>query len=302
LELSGRDGDHGGVPTDAAPLPTGSPDSPDSPDRALAAGLEALARDVAGAAAEVMADAFRAGHFAIERKSTATDLVTEVDRASERLIVERLRTARPDDAIVGEEGAAVDGSSGIRWVVDPIDGTTNFVYGHPGFSVSIAAELVPGPGRPAVPLAGAVVDPLSGEVFSASAGGGATRNGTPLRCSTQDVLGHALVGTGFAYSAERRAGQAEVLTTVLPRIRDIRRVGSAALDLCGVACGRLDAFYERGLGHWDFAAGVLIAAEAGAVVSVAPAGSVPGAFVVAAAPGIDVPFRALLDEAGADRA
>jgi myo-inositol-1(or 4)-monophosphatase len=287
------------VPSPAAPPPT---DPSSAPDRALAAELEALAVAVGRAAGEVLAAAYRGGEFAVERKTTATDLVTEVDRASERLIVERLRAARPGDAIVGEEGAAVTGSSGVRWVVDPIDGTTNFVYRHPGFSVSIGAELVRDPDGAAVPLAGAVVDPVTGDVFSASAGGGATRNGAPVRCSAQRDLDHALVGTGFAYRAERRARQAEVLTTVLPRVRDIRRVGSAALDLCGVACGRLDAYYERGLAPWDFVAGVLIAVEAGAVVSVADAGDVPGAFVVAATPGIDAPFRALLDEAGADRA
>jgi myo-inositol-1(or 4)-monophosphatase len=299
LALPRDGGDHGGVPADPAPTPAGPSDPPDP---ALAAELAALARDVGLAAAEVLADAFRDGRFAVERKSTATDLVTEVDRASERLIVAHLRAARPDDAIVGEEGAAVDGSSGVCWIVDPLDGTTNFVYRHPGFAVSIGAELVGAPGGAGVPLAAAVVDPVTGDVFSASAGGGATRNGVPVRCSAADDLGQALVGTGFAYAAERRARQGAVLATVLPRVRDIRRVGSAALDLCGVACGRLDAYYERGLGHWDFAAGVLIAAEAGAAVTVAPAGTVPGAFVVAAAPGIDAPLRALLDEAGADRA
>jgi myo-inositol-1(or 4)-monophosphatase len=295
------------VPPESAPPAPGPPNfgaagRPTPVDAALAAELEALACAVGTAAAAVLSDGFRRRGLAVERKSTATDLVTEVDRASERLIVERLRAARPDDAVVGEEGAAVAGTSGIRWVVDPLDGTTNYVYGHPGFAVSIAAELVGASGGPGVAVAGAVVDPVAGDVFSASAGGGATRNGTPVWCSDQDDLAHALVGTGFAYAAERRARQAAVLATVLPRVRDIRRVGAAALDLCGVACGRLDAFYERGLGHWDFAAGALIAAEAGAVVSVAGAGVAPGAFVVAAAPGIDLPFRALLDGAGADRA
>jgi myo-inositol-1(or 4)-monophosphatase len=220
-------------------------------------------RDLAVALAEEAGALLRDGQdrvrTSVETKSTGTDMVTEMDRASERLIVDGLLAARPEDGLLGEEGASRAGTSGVRWVIDPLDGTTNYLYGFPSYGVSIAAEV------DGVPVAGAVHDPVHGETWSATRGGGARCNGRPLRMTGPPTLATALVGTGFAYDAARRAEQAEVLRRVLPNVRDVRRAGAAAVDLCWVAGGRLDAFFERGLAPWDWAAGSLIAAEAGAV-------------------------------------
>jgi fructose-1,6-bisphosphatase/inositol monophosphatase family enzyme len=194
----------------------------------------------------------------VETKSSGTDMVTEMDRASERLIVEGLLAARPDDGILGEEGSSRDGTSGVRWVIDPLDGTTNYLYGFPSFGVSIGAEVE---GRS---VAGAVRDPVHGETFTAVLGGGSWCNGRRLTLTGPPTLATALVGTGFAYDAARRAEQADVLRRVVPEVRDIRRAGAAALDVCWVAAGRLDAFFERGLAPWDWSAASLIATEAGA--------------------------------------
>lgn len=196
----------------------------------------------------------------IETKSSPTDVVTEMDTAAERLVVDGVRAARPDDGILAEEGASASERTGVRWVIDPLDGTVNYLYGIPDWAVSIAVEV---DGEPAV---GVVHDPSKGRTYTAVRGRGATCNGRPLQCSTRTDLAQALVGTGFGYAADRRAAQARVLDGVLPKVRDIRRIGAAALDLCSVAAGRLDAFYERGLNPWDLAAGGLIAREAGAVV------------------------------------
>lgn len=227
----------------------------------------------------------------VRSKATATDLVTEVDRSGERLVVERLLQARPDDSITGEEGTAIVGGSGVEWIVDPLDGTTNFVYGHPGFSVSIAAAV------DGVLAVGVVVDPVHQDVYAAWSGGGATRNGTSIRCSERTDLSRALVATGFAYDADHRRRQAHVLTTVLPRVRDIRRMGGAAIDLCSVASGRVDAYYERGLQPWDLAAGTVIAREAGALVGDLDGGPPSGALCVAAPPALYGPLVELLADA-----
>ncbi len=194
----------------------------------------------------------------VATKSSATDLATDVDREAERIIVDTILAARPGDAVLAEEGGERTGTSGVRWVVDPLDGTTNYVYGHPPWAVSIAAEV---DGRT---VAGVVLDPTRGEEHVASLGAGASADGEPLRVGTPPALGRALVATGFSYDPGARAAQAHVLTTVLPRIRDIRRGGSAAVDLTAVARGRVDAYFERGLAPWDVAAGRLIAVEAGA--------------------------------------
>lgn len=229
-----------------------------------------------------------------ETKSTRTDMVSELDRASEDLVVSSLLAERPTDGILGEEGSAVEGTSGVRWVIDPLDGTTNYLYGLPGWAVSIAAEDGDGV------VAGVVCDPVHGELFSATRGGGARLDGRPITCSSAADLSTALLATGFGYERTRRRAQAEVLVGVLPRIRDIRRLGSAAVDLCSVACGRVDGYFERGLEWWDLAAGSLIAAEAGAVVTGLPDGASPAGSVVAAAPGIVTPLRELLGSVGAD--
>ncbi|MGL5857711.1 MAG: inositol monophosphatase family protein [Angustibacter sp.] len=212
-------------------------------------------------------------------KSSPTDVVTEMDQQSEQLLRERLLGARPQDGMLGEEGADVAGSSGITWVVDPIDGTVNYLYGIPAYAVCVAAVT----GDPTAPaghqvVVGVVHHPLSGETFTATLDGGAFLGDRPLHVPTASSargLDQALVGTGFGYDRARRARQGELVAKLLPHVRDIRRFGSAALDLCQVACGRLDAYYERGLNPWDLAAGGLIARQAGALVtglSGAPAG------------------------------
>ena len=254
-----------------------------------------LAVAVAAEAGALIVQAALADPDSVTTKSSATDLVTAADRAVEALLGERLLGARPDDGIIGEEGASETGTSGVTWVVDPIDGTTNFAYGYPAFCTSIAAEV---DGQPVV---GVVHDPVRGQTFSAARGGGAFLNGrsTAIRAAGPP-LAHALVGTGFGYNAERRSAQGQVLARVLPHVRDIRRAGSAALDLCTVACGRLDAYYERGLQHWDHAAGALIATEAGAWVGTLEGGPLDAVrTVVAARPDLVEPLIALLRSAGA---
>lgn len=258
--------------------------------------LLGVATDVAAAATALLMDGLTRARAEVSTKSTPTDMVTEMDRASESLIVNALRTRRPDDGFVGEEGADTPGTSGVRWVIDPIDGTTNYLYAFPGFAVSIAAELN------GEVVAGVVHDALHRDVFCAARGRGATRNGAPIHASAQRELSDSLVGTGFSYDPQRRERQAKVLVEVLPRVRDIRRMGAAAVDLCSVACGRLDAFYERGLGPWDLAAGGLIAQEAGAAVGDLWGGPPSGNFVLAAARGVFEPLRTLLDAAGAGSA
>ena len=223
----------------------------------LADDLLGIAVDAAAAAAALIAGSTAQ---VVDTKSTPTDMVTEIDRGAEAVITGRLRAARPDDGILGEEGAAEAGRSGVRWIVDPLDGTTNFLYRFPAYAVSIAAEI---DGQVAV---GVVHDVVHGEVFTATSGRGAFCNKARLAVGGPPTLATALLGTGFAYSPERRAQQAAVLASLLPKVRDIRRAGSAALDQCWVAAGRLDGQYEAGLQPWDLAAGRLIAAEAGAWV------------------------------------
>jgi myo-inositol-1(or 4)-monophosphatase len=200
----------------------------------------------------------------ISAKSTPTDLVSEADVATERLIRERLAAARPDDAIMGEEGDDRAGTSGLRWVVDPLDGTVNFLFGIPQWCVSIACEDDDGA------LAGVVYDPMRDETWAATRDGGATLNGVPVRASGRGELATALVATGFGYAADVRESQARVVARLLPRVRDVRRLGAAALDLAWAAAGRVDAYYERGVKHWDVAAGALICARAGLVVHELP--------------------------------
>ncbi len=255
----------------------------------LANELLAVATAAATAAARLIRSESGLPRRDVSTKSSPTDLVSEVDRAAEQCIVTLLGERRPDDAILAEEGTSRSGTTGVRWVIDPLDGTTNFLFGIPAYSVSVAAE-VDGQG-----VAGVVVDPSRDEIWCAVRGGGATRNGQVQQLpGAPPQLATALVATGFSYLSDRRAYQARVVAHVLPRVRDIRRFGSAALDLCWVAGGRVNAYYELGLQPWDLAAGLLIATEAGAEVATLADGT-----VVAAAPGLLDPLRRMLEEGAA---
>ncbi|NDU76961.1 inositol monophosphatase [Actinomadura sp. DSM 109109] len=230
------------------------------------------------------------GPDVVQTKSSPTDVVTQMDRAAEQLIIERIRAVRPGDAFLGEEGGSRDGGSGVRWVVDPIDGTVNYLYDLPDWAVSIAAEV------DGEAVAGVVEIPRRGETCTAVRGGGAllhTAAGTrELRVNADVPLGRALVCTGFGYESGRRARQAEVLTGVLPNIRDIRRGGSCCVDLCALAAGRADAYYERGVQAWDIAAGGLIVREAGGRVEGLHGAAAGPELAIAAGPGT---FEALHD-------
>ena len=251
-------------------------------------GLLELALGAAHAAGELLLERFGGPALGVESKSSTTDMVSEADRAAERFLLDRITAARPDDGVLGEEGANVAGESGLTWVVDPLDGTTNYLFGYPVWSVSVACEDAEGA------VAGVVHDPIRGETFAAARGAGATLNGRPARTRAPRGLDRALVGTGFAYDPGDRGLQARVLTHLLPRVRDVRRTGSAALDLAWVACGRLDGFYEWGIKHWDRAAGMLLVAEAGGGVSVFDPGGGLEPCVVAAAADQHDPLRDLV--------
>ena len=220
--------------------------------------LAALAVELAEEAGALLLEGQSRLRTSVETKSTGTDMVSEMDHASERLIVSALAARRPGDGILGEEGSTRAGTSGVRWVIDPLDGTTNYLYGFPSWGVAVGVEV------DGVAVAGAVRDAVHGETFSAWRGGGAWCGDRRLTVVGPETLATALVGTGFAYDAARRAEQAAVLVDVVPRVRDLRRAGAAAVDLCWVAAGRLDAFFERGLAPWDWAAASVIAEEAGA--------------------------------------
>ncbi|MCU1410704.1 MAG: Inositol-monophosphatase [Rhodoglobus sp.] len=225
-----------------------------------------LARSIALEAGALAKQRRTEGVEVAASKSSPVDIVTEADRETERLIRDALAAARPADGFFGEESGAETGTSGLTWVVDPIDGTVNFLYGIPHYAVSIA--VVEGEPDPLTwkALAAAVVNPASGELFTATAGGGAFLGAEPIRVAPAVELSQALVSTGFAYDSGERGRQGSVVSQLLPLVRDIRRMGTASLDLCFVACGRANAYYERTLSPWDHAAGALIAREAGATV------------------------------------
>lgn len=270
------------------------------PDDALAAALEALAADVARSAGRLVVDERPDAVEVAATKSSATDVVTVMDQRSQDHLIARLREARPDDSVLGEESGGAVGASGITWVIDPIDGTVNYLYGIPAYAVSVAAVV----GDPSTagawrPFVGAVYNPVTDELYLARAGGGSRlvladgveHQLTPTRCTE---LAQALVGTGFGYAAQRRERQGRLLLEVLPQIRDIRRIGSAALDLCAVGAGLLDAYYETGLNPWDLAAGWLIATEAGATVGGLDG---PGEELTwACTSGLEAVFSALVEE------
>jgi myo-inositol-1(or 4)-monophosphatase len=243
------------------------------------------------------ADAAESAPDLVQTKSSPTDPVTVVDTETERFIRDRLAQLRPGDAVLGEEGGGSGDVSGrepgaVTWVVDPIDGTVNFMYDVPAYAVSVAAQIG------GASVAGAVADVVGDRIYSAGAGLGARvtdRAGTAvLRCADVTELSVALLGTGFGYSPRRRAAQAALLARLLPTVRDVRRIGSAALDLCMVAAGRLDVYYEHGIKPWDYAAGSLIATEAGARVMLPGPEIECGEVIVAAAPGIADEFLEMM--------
>jgi myo-inositol-1(or 4)-monophosphatase len=225
----------------------------------------------------------------VTSKSTPTDLVSEADLASERAIAARLAQARPQDGMLGEEGDQRKGSSGMRWVVDPLDGTVNFLFGIPQWCVSVAVEDQSG-----ATVAGAVFDPCRKEMWTAAAQGAARLNGRPIEGSSRSDLSTAMVATGLAYDAEVRAAQGEVLAKLIPQVRDMRRFGSAALDLTWTAAGRYDAHFERSMKVWDIAAGALICERAGLAVTELPAsGPLPWG-LLACSPGLEEPLLAIV--------
>lgn len=268
----------------------------DDPTEAFSAELGALAVDLVRRAGALVAEGRDQAGLDVDTKSTPTDVVTEMDRRSERFLSEQIRARRPSDAILGEEGARQEGRSGVRWLIDPIDGTVNYLYGLPMYAVSVAAEY------DGAMVAGAVHNPSLGETYHAVRGRGAWLGNRRLAGGTATRLDQALIGTGFAYDAARRARQGQVVAALLPRVRDVRRNGAASLDLCHAAAGRLDGFYEGGLSPWDYGAGCLIAAEAGLVVQGLHGRPVGPQFVLAAAAAIAGELTELLEGLGADAA
>jgi myo-inositol-1(or 4)-monophosphatase len=238
--------------------------------------LRDFARELARGAGDILRTFAQHARTTIDTKSSSVDLVTDADRASEQFLVDAIRNRRPGDGILGEEGTNDLSTSGITWIIDPLDGTTNFVYSMPMYSVSIGATL------DGVPVAGAVYNPILDEMYSASTGGGAFLDERPLRSNSIIQLETALVATGFAYESATRARQGAIAAALLPDIRDLRRAGSAALDLCNVASGRVDAYFEHSVKPWDVTAGVVIATEAGALATALDGGT-PHIDILAAA-------------------
>jgi len=266
-----------------------------------------LAISIARDAGELAARRRREGVQVADTKSTAVDIVTEADREVERLIRSRIGDARPDDAILGEEGGSVGGTTGLMWVVDPIDGTTNYLYGIPHYAVSVAVVEGDDP-RSWDGLVGVVYNPATGELFSAERGKGAWitdaagggSGTTRIRIPAPAPFDQWLIGTGFAYAADMRAVQGALVTQLLPQVRDIRRAGTASLDLAFVAAGRLDAFYERTLSPWDHAAGAVIVREGGGAVKGRGADAPGRDLVLAGHPEVVARLEAELERLGVD--
>lgn len=242
--------------------------------------LRSIAEQLARAAGDMALAGRKSGDVTATTKSSPTDMVTQYDKASEDMITAGLRELRPDDGIVGEEGASRDGTSGITWHIDPIDGTSNFYFDIPMWAVSIGAVDKHGP------IAGAVYAPALGDMFTAARGEGATLNGNRISVRENTILSDALVCTGFSYHVSQREVHARRVATMVGQIRDIRRFGAAALDLCFVACGRLDAYFEEHLNSWDLIAGQVIATEAGAIVTNFSGDTVTPQQVLATQPGV----------------
>ena len=226
----------------------------------LAIELLNLAESIALKAGSLLVN--RPSKFDLDEKSGVFDFATQMDHESEKLIVSEIIAARPDDGLIGEEGANRESKSGVTWVIDPIDGTVNYLYDIPGWCISIAAKDRDGG------LAGVVYSPATQSLWKAHRGGGAFLNGNPIKCNDPVALNRALVGSGFAYDLEKRKIQAALIARLLPEIRDLRRLGACAVDMCHVASGSLDAYFEAGVNEWDYAAAGLIATEAGAMISI----------------------------------
>lgn len=240
--------------------------------------LQDLAEKIAREAGQLLRD--RPSKFTLDQKSGLHDFATQMDHKSEALITERIRSARPDDGLLGEEGAAQESRSGFTWVIDPIDGTVNYLYGIPGWCVSIAVK--DGEGF----AVGVVYSPMTEMLWKAARGHGAFLNDKPIQCNNPETLDKALVGTGFAYDIERRKSQAMMVSHLLPRVRDIRRFGACAVDIAMVGSGSLDAYIEVGCNEWDYAAAIVIAAEAGARVTRRPAWNGSAELVAVSGPSV----------------
>jgi myo-inositol-1(or 4)-monophosphatase len=253
-----------------------------------------VARVAAAEAGKLLVEGRPADLGVAQTKSSPTDVVTEMDTAAERTILAAIRRHRPDDGFLGEEGGSESGGSGVRWVIDPIDGTVNYLYGLPAWAVSIGAEA------DGVAVAGVVLAPQLGEEYTAVRGEGSWLGGRRLRANEPDGLAQSLVATGFGYRAERREVQGRIVAGLLGQVRDIRRGGSAALDLCAVAAGRVDGYYERGTQAWDRAAGALIAEEAGARVEGLHGAPASEAMVLAAGSALFPVLHDALTALGAD--
>jgi myo-inositol-1(or 4)-monophosphatase len=274
-------------------------ETPDLPDAAATRALMELAEHLARAAGELVREGRPDQVDVAATKSSPIDVVTERDLASEALLRSLLAEHRPDDAVLGEEEGHATGTSGLTWVLDPIDGTVNYLYGIPAYAVSVA--VVAGGAVPEewTAVAGAVHSVAEDRTWTAGRGLGAFVEGRPLRARPARPLSESLVATGFSYTNPRRAEQGRLVAELLPHIRDIRRIGSAALDLCGIAGGTLDLYYERGLKPWDVAAGALVAAEAGAVVTGLHGSPAGEAMTVAGPTGSVEQLVAFLEEHGA---
>ncbi|WP_430592184.1 inositol monophosphatase family protein [Humidisolicoccus flavus] len=261
-----------------------------------------LATTIATDAATFIREQRAKGVNVAASKSSLTDIVTETDQASERMVAEAIMQARPNDSLLGEEGLSHQGSSGLTWIIDPIDGTVNYFYDIPTYAVSIA--VVEGDADPQswTSLAGAVVNAPLGDVFAAARGEGATLNGRSIAPTGETRLEQSLLGTGFSYEPERRARQGVVVAQILPRARDLRRIGSAALDICFVASGQFDGYWERGLKPWDFAAAMHIAEEAGVEVRGLRGDRADGRLLMAGSAGLLDTLEPLLLEFKADEA
>ena len=251
-----------------------------------------IAKHAANLAAAIHWRAIESRNFKIDTKSSKSDLVTEVDRSAEQEIVKAIRAARPDDEIIGEEGTNLRGTTGVRWILDPLDGTTNFVHRYPAHSVAVGVQVRERN------MIGVVHDTFSNRVYAGAIGEGATCDEVPIKVRSEASLKQALIGTGFLPNENVRRQQADLLRQVLPQVRDIRRSGCPSLDICAVASGTLDGYYECGLGPWDIAAGAAIAEAAGATISLLNSKVLPNPVLVVANAGITAALVSVLVESG----